>query len=183
MDIIQKYCPEFYLHPKENIKLMRLDLDKDKPAPIYYYLTEDSITYILVFPKDNGVALCGKQVGGHDFDIEFVRILLKEDRSYLSAHSSDQGTWIKEKAKSAYVSLGTHAIYPKPKRVWRIFGFGNDLPSDKGERIIAELQPMPMISEIQIDWSSFLQWSYSNKDLKGTSSWFFRFFYPISKYF
>jgi hypothetical protein len=187
MDIAIQYCPVFYLHPKEKRSLIRLD-DKPTPGPIYYQIDGDEITYILVFPKDDGVSICGKQAGGHDFDVEFVRVLMKEGqgRVYYSAHSSDQGTWTDESVpKNAYVSLGTHAIYPKAGCVPRIFGFGCDWPSGAGKAIDQRLEQMPPIEELKQawpDWDSFMQWSYNSKDLRNATPCY-RIFYPISKYF
>jgi hypothetical protein len=188
MELAKQYCPQFYLHPKEKRSLIRLD-KAGGTAPIYYRVDGDEITFVLVFIKDDGVSICGKQAGGHDFDVEFVRVLMKEGRVYYSAHSSDQGTWTDEqKPEKAYVSLGTHAIYPKPGCVPRIFGFGNDWPSmggwGKANALSTHLEPMPPMDELQKvwpDWDSFMQWSYSTKDLRN-ATWGYRLFYPLSKY-
>jgi hypothetical protein len=87
------------------------------------------------------------KMGYHKYDCEKVCILYNYDNYknniitpeyvYFSQHGSKQGEWLRwedcdthnynnKLTLNIYVARGSHAIYPKPKITFRIFGFGND---------------------------------------------------------
>jgi hypothetical protein len=81
--------------------------------------------------------------GGHYADLEHVtlrvdRQTLKLESVYFSAHARPEGMWVDAKDVEfedgrpvVYAALGSHAMYPRADRWWRIAGFANDI-TDKG---------------------------------------------------
>jgi hypothetical protein len=164
-------CPTFLLHKSEPQRI--ISLEQGRPPAIYWVhdVVERSITYIIAFERG----------------IEFVRVFydanLALTKAYFSAHSADQGTWahyqpLRLLRPMAYVSLGTHALYPKPGIVHRCFGFGNDVTTPCGISFggpNAVLRPMPNLEG---------QWSCTTAALRGVptrNASMFRLFYPLSK--
>lgn len=193
-DIVHACCPIFVLHKKEPQTIASVD---DGPPAIFWVhdAVERSITYVIAFARDDGVVNCGLRCGGHETDVEFVRVFYNDrkdvTKAYFSAHSSDQGTWVsyepgRQQRLLAYVSLGTHAIYPRPGTVARLFCFGNDVSTGVGPTLGSDLlRPMPQGALQGSQWDSFQQWSYTTAALKGAppeSPWF-RLMYPLSKRF
>jgi hypothetical protein len=193
--VVQACCPLFVLHAREPQNIISLDPDQGPPA-IYWVHdpVERSITYVLAFQRDDGVVNCGFRCGGHEHDVEFVRVFynskMEMTKAYFSAHSSDQGTWVtydppRQLRIMAYVSLGTHAIYPQPGTVARIFCFGNDVSTSTGETLNTDkLRPMPTGALQGPRWDSFQQWSYTTEALKGApkdGALVFRLFYPLTR--
>lgn len=181
-----------------------VEIEKLSQIPMYYVVneTERSITYIICYEKDLGTSqTC---LGGHDWDVEFVRIFYDSIEldilsAYYSAHSSDQGTWVckddmclqpETGRPYVYVSLNSHANYPKRGTYCRIFFFANDVTVDRhniGVRWDPQLTLAPMQKKADLEilpkWSSFMQWSYPTYSLKGINypQWFHRFAYPLFK--
>ena len=148
-DLVRRLAPTLHFHPREAhypIPYACLaaphapecttprQLWRHANATLYY--THDAearaVTYVILFTRDAGYNVLGQRVGGHAVDVEFVRVHYGEPRpaTFLSAHSADQGTWAT--GDDVYVSLGSHALYPRAGRVWRSLGVLNDVSSKRG---------------------------------------------------
>lgn len=139
------YQGKYNLPNKTNIDLI----------PIYgkveYYQDFIDIIYIFNYYYNNAYKWLGIYVGGeHQADIEHIRIRVSKinniyevSKIYFSAHSKDQGRWVKSKniewynnipnkRPIVYVAKGSHANYPSSGIWFRVFGFANDKTKKKG---------------------------------------------------
>lgn len=156
---------ELRFHPKEiyfpsdkNFQLIR------KNHKIYYNIEDyeykgkvyKSISYRLYYIYNGGIGCCHcffpneKKLGFHDIDREHIKILLNDDDKpefvFFSAHAKE-GKWVPWKdckihhdCLVVYVARASHANYPKSGIWWRIFGFANDLCSNKGLWMVPKLE-------------------------------------------
>jgi hypothetical protein len=106
------------------------------------------VQYTLYYKNNSAIGVFGNccitsgVFGYHEHDIERITVL-RDGRVHLSAHGHTQGTWTHLRDLEVdcydryilYVARGSHAFYPKPGKVWRIFGFANDECDGKGKRI------------------------------------------------
>lgn len=112
-----------------------------------YLFTEYSFEY----QANSAIGCCwcccptSECLGYHEGDVEKI-ILLDDDTGkthyvYFKAHGRGEGMWMDyddcEKNDNndliVYVARGSHAFYPHPEVYWRIFGFANDLCSNRGQ--------------------------------------------------
>lgn len=208
--VVTKFCPIFVFHPKEKVLPCSLERmlvpscfvqQNINDVPIYYFHneTERYVTYILMYEQDLGTSQTG--LGGHERDIEFVRVYYDENveikRVYFSAHSSDQGSWV-DPSKLVmdgdrfltYVSLSSHAMYPSHGIIFRIFCFANDVCADQSKegRVWDPVSNMTLMKDVDSfkdipNIGSFMQWSYKTQHLKGIKgpAWLRRLIYPLFK--
>lgn len=216
-DKYMNYCGKSYLPQRHVINLI----------PIYglveYYKNFIDIIYIFNYYYNNSYKWCGIYVGGeHQADIEHIRIRVKNNSNllfnensiknneyiiqsiYFSAHTSDQGRWVKfndikwynnkpNGQPMVYVAKGSHANYPSPGTWYRIFGFANDKTKNKDKSI--KWQPNEVINLKDRDDLMSYQGSMGNngvddfnRNWKNAPSpnihpgFWYRFFYPLSKF-
>lgn len=138
------YCGDYLLPNQYSINQI----------PIYGLVKEYKeyidVIYIFNYYYNNSYKVLGMYVGGeHQADIEHIRVRISINNLYsriiphevlsiyYSAHSKDQGRWvkpdnidwyngIKNQQPIVYVAKGSHANYNKPGTWYRIFGFAND---------------------------------------------------------
>ena len=148
-DKYMNYCGKYDLPNQYSVNIV----------PIYgrveYYNYYIDIIYIFNYYYNNSYKCCGIYVGGeHQADIEHIRVRVKNDNNincqysiknneykiqsiYFSAHTTEQGRWVKYKniewynnipngQPIVYIAKGSHANYPSPGTWYRIFGFAND---------------------------------------------------------
>lgn len=130
----------------------------DPRAPVYVnYYTQNGMLYInyILFYILNMGKVGPLRIGNHAADVEHSVVELNPSdfapqRLYNSAHGTEEGKWIawNDVPKSTpspgdlfirpivYVAKGGHGHYNKPGHVVRFFGFGNDITSDKGPRLL-----------------------------------------------
>lgn len=120
----------------------------------WYYTVNDGIGCCFMFPNKSSM-------GYHPNDVESVTVLFKDGEPahvYFHAHSYGQGVWRTwdqcEKSKKGYlvvyVARYSHASYPSKGIFWRVFGFANDVTSDKG--ICKEYNEFIELSPTQNVW-------------------------------
>lgn len=84
--------------------------------------------------------------GHHRHDVEGIYVLFDENKQpqhvYFKAHGLGQGMWMtwdecsfSDGALVVYFSWRSHATYPNPGTVNRIYNFANDINSDGGRAI------------------------------------------------
>jgi len=190
--------------------------------PIYgkveYYEDYIDIIYIFNYYYNNSYKFYGIYVGGeHQADIEYIRVRVKKSiklnekiksypydisEIYFSAHTIDQGRWVKSKnidwynnipngRPIIYVAKGSHANYPSPGIWHRIFGFANDRTKKKGA---IKWNPSNVINLNERDDLMSYDGDMGNNGVDDLNrNWknvpsenihpgfFYRFFFPISK--
>ena len=190
--------------------------------PIYglieYYENYIDIIYIFNYYYNNAYKIFGIYIGGeHQADIEHIRIRITKNKQmdkkiesfpynvskiYFSAHTTDQGRWVKSKniewhnnipngRPIIYVAKGSHANYPSPGTWYRIFGFANDKTKKKDA---IKWKPYEVINlNDREDIMSYdgdmgnngvddlnRNWKIPPSE-KIHPGFFYRFFYPVSK--
>lgn len=142
---------------------LRFDsLETDFPVPVRdddinpyscnAYLSTDkdwNIQYTLYYPNNPAIGIFGQcfpkstWFGYHEHDIERITVYAS-GYVHLSAHGHTQGTWTSlsnldvdplSKSYIVYVARSSHAMYPRKGRVWRGFGFANDVCDGQGKRM------------------------------------------------
>ena len=113
-----------------------------KVMNINEYITE--LIYIFVYPINPGYKIgCKKEIGYHTGDIEHIiirinRITKQIIKVYFSSHSKEhqikeaKDLHIENDTLCVFVSLNSHANYPKESTYFRIFGLANDRTNAKG---------------------------------------------------
>lgn len=110
--------------------------------------------YSFYYPENPGYNCWTRDssCGYHEHDVEFVSIYERDGSPtlvYFSAHARGQGCW-RELSKCrtnrlghliVYVAKNSHACYPEPGIYTRVFGFANDICSDKGKWVKPKLVP------------------------------------------
>jgi hypothetical protein len=106
-----------------------------------YYV---DLVYIFLYPINPGYNICCiKNNGYHTGDIEHIIIRVNKltksiIKVFFSSHSKEhlvkekRNVHIKDKKLQVFVSLKSHACYPKAKTYYRVFGFANDKTSSQG---------------------------------------------------
>lgn len=139
---------------------------KDNMSSIYYTIKESDylyygkkfklVVYQIYYKHNYAIGAFGKfpmnpKLGYHEKDVEQVCILyepleMKPFRVFFSAHAQE-GKWYNINSEceyanntlNVYVSKYSHSMYPTPKTRMRIFGFANDITSNKGKQMIPSL--------------------------------------------
>lgn len=177
-------------------------------VPLYYHVDESDandphVSFITMYAKDGGYLARG----GHVCDVEFVRFhfdpnTLNVRRAYYAAHGRNQGTWVDGKdlrrdrftgRPLVFVSISSHACYPKPG-VWvRAFGFASDCaggklrwePFKSSDGLL--LQAMPDAEKVRATFGDgYMQWHAASRDLKGAprnalAAFLYRWGLPLSE--
>lgn len=152
---------ELRFHPNEKSFPCNMDYTLSNETPIYYNYDEPykyygkkyySVTYFLFYRENlaiglNGIFPYNKSLGYHDKDREVIKILydtctLRPEYVFFSAHAQEgqfykysDCNFTEDKSLIVYSSLNSHAFRRSPKIYWRVFGFANDICSNKGKWI------------------------------------------------
>ncbi len=125
---------------------------------VHDHLPYDKYEYAFQY-SENGAIGClscccprASCLGYHEHDREKLILLTSPNTHqiqhvYFKAHGRGQGLWLPwsecEKTPDghliAYVAKGSHAFYPRPERYWRVFGFANDICSNRGQRHLIQV--------------------------------------------
>jgi hypothetical protein len=209
-----------------NIPNKYLDYCGDYPIPneytindipiygiVYEYKNYIDIIYIFNYYYNESYKFLFLYLGGgHQADIEHIRIRIDNKNLYnpniplkvlsifFSAHSIDQGRWIKPNKIDwynneingqpiVYVAKGSHANYNKPGTWYRFFGFANDKTVKnnsiiwKPKRVInlkLEDTLMSYRGDMGNNGVNDLNRQWINApDENINSSFLYRFFYPL----
>lgn len=163
----------FHYHPLHTYKnssissFLKTDDTEKTSTPVYMtkkrvvYRGEeyDAIYYSLFFVLNPGYCF---GVGKHEGDVEKLIILSKNDIPkwvYFGAHSSGEGEWVNwedcektsQGALKVYIALGSNAFYRRPETYLRVFGFANDICSNKGKKILTT--PIDFVDSDKQSWS------------------------------
>jgi hypothetical protein len=116
-----------------------IDKFSDYTDIVYYYFFTYNAAYRINIPFTDKCVSIG---GNHHYDCEHIRIRINNNNSgilgiFYSAHSPDQGSWIKpynieymERTHPiVYIARGSHASYPQPGIYLRICCAANDITS------------------------------------------------------
>lgn len=143
---------ELRFHPGERTSLSLIE-PTISVSPNAYITKKGNICEVSLYYPHNTAIGCGwflwpmaPCLGYHEHDIEFVRIYYVREKPtsvFFSAHSPNQGSWIKwedcehgeDGALVVYVSRNSHANYHCSGIHWRMFGFANDVCSEKGQHL------------------------------------------------
>ncbi len=179
-------------HPDE--KSFPCDKDKmeyDTFFPIYYNMRDyaykgkkyKGVFYRVLYRYNYAIGLydinpTSTNLGYHEDDKEYIAVLYDYDNNspqyvYMSGHAQE-GRWVKANECSVneegrliiYAARYSHRHYHKPAILWRMFGFANDLTSDKGRHI-------DMYAIQDNSW----RWNIQNKEVMDTT--FRSFFLPL----
>lgn len=119
-------------------------------VPIYWHMYDgdDSDTYlqyIFIYANNPGYSCCCCFLGEHQSDVEHVTLVIRNRtvrKVYFAAHGSTQGMWVPAhlcewggetgRRLVVYSAKGSHGSYPQAKTYYRLFGFANDVCSDRG---------------------------------------------------
>lgn len=119
----------------------------------------DAAFYSLFFVLNPGY-LCN--IGRHEGDVEKLIILSQNEEPrwvYFGAHSSGEGEWVRwedcEKTSKGgikvYIALGSNGFYKRPGTYIRVFGFANDVCSNRGQMVMT--RPEDFVDSSKQSWS------------------------------
>lgn len=144
-----------YLNQANNDPAKSVSLTETSTRPVYYhiknvmfqYQSYRALYYVLFYTDNPGYDVCCRKGDGyHTGDVERIVVLFDSDNKaqwvFFGAHGRGQGKWVPfAKCSKAYdgvlrvyVSPTSHAMYPKPKRYRRVFGFADDVIRTGGEQ-------------------------------------------------
>lgn len=168
-----------YLKPLENIKNgYNKDLNK---APIYVYYSNFGdyfeIKYLFFYAYNGAYNILhffnylNFNYGEHFSDLEHITIrfknitlknkhnLVKLDKIYLAAHTSEEGIWLEpseiewnDSHPIIYSAINGHGSYPYPNTYYRIYGFANDY-CNKGS--LWNTSNLILLNNNSDSWSNF----------------------------
>lgn len=171
-----------YLKFYEDIKapLANQDAKELQDIPVYVKFRDSDplfyeICYIYFFAYNAPYKILGGlfSAGEHyaDFEHVTVRVLkdtLKLHSIYFSAHSLPEGAWIFPKDielefdyreqkwhNVVYCALGSHGMYWKAQRYWRIAGFANDLTDNGQAWLSKDLIVLNNNNDGETEWNKF----------------------------
>ncbi|KNC56174.1 uncharacterized protein AMSG_02189 [Thecamonas trahens ATCC 50062] len=117
-------------------------------VPVYAHVQEHgsevAITYVTMYPFNGSYAICcgACSAGEHQADVEHMSVYVDREsgevtRAYFAAHRMRDGEYVdaadlqfaspNSRRLVAYVAKAGHGLYPRAGRIWRLFGFANDL--------------------------------------------------------
>lgn len=156
------HAPVLHFHPKERAFPTSVEdaLAGIQGDPVVYgHVSRVDDMYRIVYynlytVNDYYYRLLGIPIGFHRGDLEHIVVYVDAEnaalvrRTYLSAHSFQQGIWVDGGLSHIYIARASHAHYPAPCTYVRVFGLANDQCSDKGRT----LETRPFIELVADQW-------------------------------